>query len=776
MVSSPQADIKPESLIDFEGSDRNTRDLTRTSTCTSVGPDTPAELTHSSTRTSIGMEGSASHRIPTSPDFGTPSHAPTTASVPKFDSFNRASQTSIREESPKDGDIVRFCNICRRDVTYDEFHYSCDDCAVDGSEDAGDGDYGEKSANDKLNTKDDDSAFGKRDETLDNYFGVCQKCFASGLQGPDHAGHKFGKKMVVLYGTNNSAIFPHPERQVFVHDSNIVKALKEGDWTKLMAAILNGNNVNAYDTDGNTPLHLAIYLGLANFASILLNAGASRDIRDRADQTPLHNAVLYNQVEILAILLEKGADINATGTMYSDTALHLAAMNGQHDIVQILLEKGATFNVLSTVGTPLLYAAKKGHKQCALLLLEAGANPNLQVEESDGQGLPLIGAAAAGKSDTIRLLVEHGARVEDRTAEGYTALMLAAAHGHLEFCEILLRLGSNSQAKANDGRSVLAVAAQENRRDIVELLLEHGADVDDPDNDGDTPLVLAMEADQIEMVKLLRRYGAKIDQPNAEGCTLLLKAVEADEPEKVELLLEQGASVDNASAEGMTPLFLAARLNPEIVKLLLQHGATVDMPVNGKTPLIFAVEEGCTAVCEALLLAKADVNQYDSSGATPLYKAVGLNKLDIVKLLLKYGAKVDLPENVSGNTPLMLGVLKEHIEVCEALLWHKANIEQVSRASNTPLMAAAMTGKLASVKLLVRYKALLNKMPIPNGRSALTVAANAGHFLVVKYLLESGASAVPTPSWKWKYFVFSGDVDWLTQRNILQLLREYKHR
>lgn len=113
-----------------------------------------------------------------------------------------------------------------------------------------------------------------------------------------------------------------------------------------------------------------------------------------------------------------------------------------------------------------------------------------------------------------------------------------------------------------------------------------------------------------------------------------------------------------------------------MAKLLLRYGATVDMAAKGATPLISGAMGGYTAVCEAILLPKVDVDQYGRPRSTPLFKAVVKSNVDMVKRLLRYGAQVDLPKIFSGETLLMHSELEKYIEVCEELLHHKANISK----------------------------------------------------------------------------------------------------
>ena len=564
MVSSP-AVLEPgsENLISFDEDGRNTRTL-RSNTRSSVGAESLNDLSRSSTATSIGSEGPALHNNAIFANIG---RSEPLSNIPVQGVANGPAKKSNPIEIPNSEKCIVQCDVCQKNVSHDEFHFRCDDCAVDELDDVHDDDEIDdmervdeddngniKSRDKKVNAKKSDDDKSENEDDMDDSYDVCQKCFFSGLQGLEHAGHKFGKMNVVFYG-DDIAVLPYPERQVFMHDSGIVKALKEGDSAKLVDAIHNGDrNINAYDTEGNAPLHFAIQLGLAACVNILLDAGAAREIRDRAEMTPLLTAVQYNQVEIVGSLIEKGADINATGTKYNDTALHLAALNGQSNVVRILLANRPVINAMSTVGTPLLYAAMRGRKQAANLLLVAGANPNLQLECEDTAGPPLLGAASAGKIETVDLLILYGARIEDCDDDGYTALMLAAANGKLKFCEKMLQKGASVRTATNDGRTALALAAEQNERDIVELLLKHGADIEQPDNDGSTPLVLAMLAEEEDMVKFLRRKGAQINKLDANGDSPLMKAVRLNKPDVVATLLKNGAKVDTPDGDGETPL------------------------------------------------------------------------------------------------------------------------------------------------------------------------------------------------------------------------------
>lgn len=78
-----------------------------------------------------------------------------------------------------------------------------------------------------------------------------------------------------------------------------------------------------------------------------------------------------------------------------------------------------------------------------------------------GQRRPAIcGAASQGSVKYVRLLLDAGAAVDKRTADGWTALGMAVFEGKLEVAQLLLERGAAVDAPALDGRTPLAAAAQ----------------------------------------------------------------------------------------------------------------------------------------------------------------------------------------------------------------------------------------------------------------------------------------------------------------------------
>ena len=244
-------------------------------------------------------------------------------------------------------------------------------------------------------------------------------------------------------------------------------------------------------------------------ATVQSLVAANRDLVNATDpggSTPLHHAAGFSGVDMLTLLLDAGANVNAKNRRDS-TPLHWAI----HDEAKVraLLSRGATVNVKQVEGrTPLYQAASMGHAlPIVRLLLETGANPNIAL--ANGR-TPLMAAAGRGDVETMRLLVEAKAQVDARNGAGETALILAAGDGNPQAVRFLLDRGADARVRTKRNETALGDAGTAGNEEVVRLLLDHGAEVNVRNVRGYSPLMLAASSDAIpaDVVKLLLSKGA----------------------------------------------------------------------------------------------------------------------------------------------------------------------------------------------------------------------------------------------------------------------------
>eukprot|EP00754_Rhynchopus_humris_P038623 Rhum_TRINITY_DN21237_c0_g1::Rhum_TRINITY_DN21237_c0_g1_i1::g.173436::m.173436 len=113
--------------------------------------------------------------------------------------------------------------------------------------------------------------------------------------------------------------------------------------------------------NGNTPLHMALWLQHGDVARLLIQHGADVESKDNDGVRPLHTAAwaaFEGDATMTRFLLEKGCDINAA-TAAGNTPLHHAA-TASKECVEILLGAGANPLLKNAKGqTPLGYSREK---------------------------------------------------------------------------------------------------------------------------------------------------------------------------------------------------------------------------------------------------------------------------------------------------------------------------------------------------------------------------------------------------------------------------------
>nr|GMC84178.1 putative ankyrin repeat protein RF_0381 [Ipomoea batatas] len=261
---------------------------------------------------------------------------------------------------------------------------------------------------------------------------------------------------------------------------------------------------------GSTPLEAAASSGESLIVEILLANRAGTERSELSVWGPVHHAAGNGHIEVLRLLLLKGANVNAL-TKDGDTALHLAVRERRRDCTRLLLASGALTDIRNSRdgNTPLHIAAGNGDEQMVRLLLQNGAEKNTRnkhgktsydVAAENGHnrlfdalrlGDNLCAAARNGDVGAIQKLLDHGANVNGRDQNGWTALHRAAFKGRIEAARALIDNGVDVNCRDEEGYTALHCAVECGHADVAELLVKKGADIDARTNKGVTALQIA---------------------------------------------------------------------------------------------------------------------------------------------------------------------------------------------------------------------------------------------------------------------------------------------
>lgn len=127
-------------------------------------------------------------------------------------------------------------------------------------------------------------------------------------------------------------------------------------------------------------------------------------------------------------------------------------------------------------------AARGGHNDIVLLLLDRGMDPNFQ---ADASGTPLQEAIFGNHMDTARLLIARGADPKRSSRFGGNPLHWVTHTGNIEFADYLLSLGCDINADTGYERTTpLHHAAKQGTPEMIRHLVEKGADPTKTDSNG----------------------------------------------------------------------------------------------------------------------------------------------------------------------------------------------------------------------------------------------------------------------------------------------------
>ena len=486
--------------------------------------------------------------------------------------------------------------------------------------------------------------------------------------------------------------------------------------------------------------------GLALSLAVALLLAAAAPPPAAAADTPLIEAVRAGDAARVAELLDQDAD-PATAGPDGTTPLHWAARGAHRAIVERLLAGGADATAANRYGvTPLALAAGTGDEATIAALLDGGADPNGASPEGE---TVLMVAARTGRVPALEQLLRAGADVN--ATEGWrsqTALMWAAAENNADAVAALIAAGAAIEARSDSGLTALLFAIREGQLDAMRALLDAGADVNagvnnrtastssyTPAASGHTsPLVLAIINAHYELADLLLASAADPNAPDARGSAL------------------HALAWIRRPGSGRPPIQTGNVDSLDLARALLERGADANAQVYWNE-IPFEVDLGIVKPPPNISVGR---NFISFVGATPFYLAAKHADLDLMRLLVEYGADPLTPTD-QGVTPLMAaaglgfwdgespGPLNGtpetvRLEAVKLALELGNDLHAVSDFGSTDLVGDGVELLLRHPHNLLELDAQRDRGDMRwNGCTALHGAAMMGSNLIVQYLVDQGA-------------------------------------
>ena len=204
-----------------------------------------------------------------------------------------------------------------------------------------------------------------------------------------------------------------PSATEVAHYRGLHAAAHQGDVARIDKLAAAKADLDARDSNGRTPLHVATFARQQGAIRALVKAGAHINLLDHDLYDGVTIASVADDEETLRVLLALGASAKQVTSRYDGTALIAAAHLGHDGVVRQLIAAGAPLDHVNNLHwTAVIESIVLGnggtrHQATLKALIDAGAN--LQLTDRQGN-TPLQLARSRGYGEMVKLLEKAGAK------------------------------------------------------------------------------------------------------------------------------------------------------------------------------------------------------------------------------------------------------------------------------------------------------------------------------------------------------------------------------
>ncbi|KAK3795923.1 hypothetical protein RRG08_010743 [Elysia crispata] len=313
-----------------------------------------------------------------------------------------------------------------------------------------------------------------------------------------------------------------------------------------------------------------------------------------------------------------------------------------------------------------------------------------------------------------------------------------------------LFIESMLHAKRKDSRFPLdinkcaIIAASRGRADVLTKVLTLNPRMSHGDEGGRRAIHHAASNGHLECTRLLLKAGAISNCADHQGKTPLHLACLMGHKDIVHLLVRQCAHINSCRTEaGENAVHVtAAAGHLDVMEVLLDNGGDTSLVTRvskgGESPLHKAVGADKPEMVDLLCSHGANPDVPDAWGKFPIHSACERGLLRCISVLVRHGASLEA-RDAQGQTALAVAVVEGQSKAARALLEHGANVCVQDRFCFTLLHKAAMRDNTDLIELLAGAGADVNARAQDSLHSPLMTAVSVGCLSSVHKLIELGA-------------------------------------